>query len=896
MRRAKARSALRSFLRGLVRTCLLLLLPCQLTLLWLARNDRPVRLPDRLIAKVSAALAAKGVRFEARALMVNPDRSLRAEDVTLGFDGAGDGVITAGRIDLRLGLSGLLAGRVEPTGIAVTDARVFLPAPLTADGRPKTLVERADVEATREGRFAVLRFLRLRSRETSVFASGEAPLAALLPGGPARPGEAPLNAAGILRELDSWMSALADGGVGSVEARVRSDGEDAAAVNVTALAASARPTRTSGLRAEDLRVSLTANLGRGRSGWTAEASARALGIMLGPQELVFSDAAVYLSPAGSGGGLKAVAKARQVTGAGWPEARLRLEATTDAQFERAETRFRLNTSGSHLEGSASVEGKAWRSARITSAHLSAEEVMGLEPAARALARAGASLSGSVILRDVRLSVAEDGGLSKASGHADLSGLGILGLSSQSIAPGRSLPLSAGFDYDPARGAKPLRLFDLRLASVTGEAEASLRAGGPFSLHLRGDLAPGCLDQVLGRWWTDLWSLFRVRSHPHAYIDVDGEWMKLGARTTGRVKLEDFAFMGAPFRGVEVTVDADARRTIIGLEDLAGGSLPEHGSVDGKVTWDWSLPPEAAGPLVDVSGDMEPWIAARCAGESFGEALKGLRLPAGRKLRVTVRPEGGKPAVTAEIAAPGQSSAWGFPLTNLRARTEGAGDRMTIRTTFGVAGGEARLDVQGDVLRKPSLDLSIRGSQPELLLAALEGSDAKQTGKGRLDLDFKGTVDLKAPRQLRGLGDYRLRDPELKKVRLLGGLSGLLEELGVNATSYELEEAKGTFGCLEGKAYLPDLTISGPQSMLTLSGESDLEGGKLNFIGDFTLLDKGGIPLIGLINPNRALIGLTKIRVKGTFSKPETTALPRLSDLIKFNKDNDLGKIPEVLKE
>lgn len=896
MRTTPERPALRSFLRGLIHACLLLLLPCQLALLWLAHNERPLRLPDRLVSKVSETLATKGVRLKARSLLLNPDRSLRAEDVSLGFDGAGDDVITADRIDVRLSLAALLAGRIEPTGIAVSGAKVTLPAPLAEDGRPRTLVERTDCEAVREGRWAVLRFLRVRTREATVFASGEAPLAALTPGGGDGADEA-LTAAGALRQAEAWIRGLEESGMRSVDVRIRGDGEGAATMTVTALAAqTAKPAQVPGLRAEDLRLSLTASLRPGRISWTAEASARTLGLLQGSDEVLLADVAAYVTPAAEKGRIKLVAKAGKVSCEGWPEARARIETTADLRFDRTETRFRLSTAGSAVEGSAATEGKRWRSVRIDRADLSAKEIFTVDPAAQALARAGATVTDSVILRDVILTAAQDGGLAKAGGRVDLSGLEILGLSSAAITPGKSLPLSAGFDFDSARGAKPLRLFDLALASVTGEAEVSLRSGGPFSLHLRGDLAPGCLDRVLGRWWTDLWSLFRVREHPHAYIDVDGEWMKAGARTTGRVKLDDFSFMGAPFRGVEVTVDADARKTVIGLEDLAGGTLPSHGSVDGKVTWDWSLPPESAGPCVDVSGDMEPWIAALCAGRPFGEALQGLRLPAGRRLRVSARPEGGKPSVTAEISAPGMAYAWGFQLHNLRASTEGAGSQMTIRTTFGMADGKARLDVKGDVLSKPSVDFSIQGAQPELLLAAVQGTQPGQKGKGRLDLSFRGSVDIGAPRLLRGLGDYRLVDPELKRVRLLGGLSGLLEELGVNLTSYDLLEAKGTFGCLDGKAYFPDVTVSGPQSMLTLSGISDLEGGQLDFIGDFSLLDKGGVPLIGLLNPNRALIGLTKIRVKGTFSKPITTALPRLSDLIKSNKDNDLGKIPATLKE
>lgn len=890
---APERPARRNFLRSLVHTCLFLLLPCQLALLWLAHNDRPVRLPDRLLSETAEALATKGVRFTARALMVNPDRSLRAEDVTLGFDGAGDGVISARSLDVRLSLPALAAGKLEPTGLTVTDAQVRLPGPLTPDGRPRTIADRIDCEVLREGRWLVIRSARLRSRGMTAFLSGEVPVATLMTGG--RNG-ADLPAA--LRTADAWIRDADDFGLRSVEVRARSDGAGGATLRIEALAQPAiSPPSSTPVRIEGLRIAASVGVrpDAGLGDWALEADAAQASASIGDIRMNLRGLRVAASPEPRHGGFRIIAKADEALADGLPTARLRWDTLVGREGP-VETRFLLRTDGSRASGRLKTEGTAWRELTLDRADLCSEEMLSVAPLRKALADAGVGLSGSVILREARFVADGAGGLARATGAADLSGFSAMGLSSASIAPGAALPLSAGFDFDAARGPRPLRLTELQLATVRGEAELSLKAGGPFSLHLRGDLAPPCLDQVLGRWWTDLWSLFRVRRHPHAYIDVDGEWMKLGARTTGRVKLDDFTFMGAPFRGVEVTVDADARRTVIGLEDLAGGSLPAHGSVDGKVTWDWSLPPEIAGPNVDVSGDMEPWIAARCAGESFGEALKELRLPSGRRLRVVARPEGGKPAVTAEISAPGISQAWGFPLLNLKAKTEGAGERMTIRTTFGLADGEARLDVKGDVLRKPAVDFSILGSRPELLLAAFEGTQVERTGNARLDLSFKGTVDLRAPRQLRGLGDYRLVDPELKKVRLLGGLSGLLEELGVNLTSYDLQEARGTFGCLEGKAYLPDLAVTGPQAMLTLSGVGGLEGGQLDFIGDFSLMEKQGIPLIGLLNPNRALIGLTKIRVKGSFSKPETSALPRLSDFIKSKKDSDLGKIPDVLKE
>jgi len=124
----------------------------------------------------------------------------------------------------------------------------------------------------------------------------------------------------------------------------------------------------------------------------------------------------------------------------------------------------------------------------------------------------------------------------------------------------------------------------------------------------------------------------------------------------------------------------------------------------------------------------------------------------------------------------------------------------------------------------------------------------------------------------------------------------LEVLGVGATTYELSQAKGTFGCVGGQAYFPDLAITGPQARLDLAGEVDLQASTLNFEGDFSLPRKGGLNPLDLLNLNRALISLTKIKLKGPISKPETSAIPTLKDIINSQKDSNLGKIPDGIQE
>ena len=93
-----------------------------------------------------------------------------------------------------------------------------------------------------------------------------------------------------------------------------------------------------------------------------------------------------------------------------------------------------------------------------------------------------------------------------------------------------------------------------------------------------------------------------------------------------------------------------------------------------------------------------------------------------------------------------------------------------------------------------------------------------------------------------------------------------------------------------------LGITGPQARLDLAGEMDLRASTVLFEGDFSLPRKQGFNPLDMINLNRALVSLTKIRLEGPVSQPKTTALRTLKDIIKPKNDNDLGKIPTSISE
>jgi hypothetical protein len=520
------------------------------------------------------------------------------------------------------------------------------------------------------------------------------------------------------------------------------------------------------------------------------------------------------------------------------------------------------------------------------------------------------LEGTILLADLDVRFAPEAWTVRgATGRISFGGLQALGLGAEAIAPGAGAGLNADVRFDAAAPDFPLVLGRLDLAGVHGEAHCSLRAGGPFRLNLRGEIAPPCLDRLLGDWWVQLWGLFRLTAKPHAIIEVEGAWgQPLRTTTRGVTTLAGFRFMQAPFRSVAVRIDADARRTRIGLQRLAGGDQEADGAVDGLVTWDWSKPLAEAGPRVHVEGNLQPWIAATIAGPAVGASLKALELPATRQLIVDVAPGSGTlPDVTAKVRCAEPFRAWGLDSANLEVAVISSGPKLVVAADLDLAAGRAHLDLAGDLLRAPEVNLNLKGcdfAKVGALVSQLARTQPTDPGSppttrnsiARLDLRFSGIVDLEHPTQLRGRGDFLLNDPELRKVRVLGRLSAALEAIGVDATSYELLTAQGSFGCLGGKVYFPDLVLAGKDAQLKLAGEVELAGPTLNFLGDFSLPSAGAFNPLKLLNLNRLLVALTKVRVKGPLSNPSTTALPKLKDMVKSKEDKDLGKIPPSLLE
>lgn len=907
MKPSAASSPLRRFLRGLTNTCLLLLLPVQLTLWWAASLEQPTKLPDLIAEQLSVRLAEQGLHLQARNFWVLPDMTLAADDLTLGVDGLTGDVFTAGRVEVALNPMLLLAGQVEPTQLRMSSARLWCPASVARDGRRRPLIDELTVDVTKEGRWLNLRSVQARGGKITCHLAGEMPTGLLRaekePGG-----KTPLarKLAEAFAAIETAVDVAERSGGASVSIRCLGRSDGGADLFAHAVLGDDWADRGLGLiqvRGLNLRGAAKVAADGSIAEWKVDGDAR---------EIVWrtmSAERLDLHARGRGRREDTIADLTlaQVRLADLELRRMKLDARPMAD-RGLRIAFNLLSDSSTVGGSALLTQSNAVTAKIGYAHLSGAEISAQPEIGRLLHAAGIDLRGEVLLRDVAAEISAKGELLRAVGEIAASGFRGLGLSAESIAPAKDLPLRSHFDLEPNRANAPLRLRNLRLATITGEADFELKAGGAFMLHLNGELAPASLDRVLGEWWVSLWKMLFLRDHPYAFIDVESHWGAMTSVTKGRVLLNRFDFMGAPFRHVEVSVDADPKRTFIGLHRLEGGDSAAGGSVEGSATWDWSKPLALAGPVVRVEGNLQPWIAARCAGKEFGEALRGLELPADHRLSLLLTPGAKGPDIKTSIQCAGDFSAWGIAGRGLEVSTENIDGGMRVRAKLGLADGEARLTLDGDPLRQTKVSLRLKGCDPSQIgqllndlntpkaKAASPTIAARPATAGKLDLDFTGQLDLEKPRLLKGLGRYSLNDPELKKVRLLGGISNVLEALGVGATTYELNQAKGTFGCVAGRVYFPDLAITGPQSRLDLTGEVDLLASTLDFEGDFSLPRKEGFNPLELLNLNRALISLTKIKLKGPISKPETSAIPTLKDIINSQKDSNLGKIPDGIQE
>lgn len=496
-----------------------------------------------------------------------------------------------------------------------------------------------------------------------------------------------------------------------------------------------------------------------------------------------------------------------------------------------------------------------------------------------LREAGVDFAGRVELADAS-ALASGGRLVGASGRFAASQVGWKEIRPSSIRPERpAAALSGKWSVQPDQGV--FLLDDLDVAGLRGSIGGGLRKGDPYEVRLRSTegnpVHPGCLNSLLGGWWTALWERFDLSTTgtaPHAEVRVLGKWGESHAdRVEVTAALENFGFMGARFASTRVRVVSTPAETDVRIDELAGllDGKPA-GAARGSVRWDWTDKTREGRPEIVAEGDLDPACALRLHDSEQALRLRGWNfgLPWTR-LRITP----GKPTEV-ELLTGETSRLAGIEVGPMRLRLSQptqAGAPLDLSVEAAFAGGRLELDLSGDLagdneIRRLAL-IDVWWADLQKALPGLLGRQApgKTVDPASLNADFQGRVDFQRLDQAVGGGRFVLRDPRLKTIHLLGGLSQALGSLGIDFSNYPLTEASGTFRLKDGRAQLQPLKLQGEDAVMELQGGVNLSDGRLDLAGEFRLR-KSPWGILGYINPNRLIAKVLKIKIQGTLEKPE----------------------------
>lgn len=499
-----------------------------------------------------------------------------------------------------------------------------------------------------------------------------------------------------------------------------------------------------------------------------------------------------------------------------------------------------------------------------------------------LRSAGVDFAGRAELIDSQ-AVVRHGQLIGGSGWFALTGAGWGDIRPSAIRPERpAAALSGKWSLNPRPGV--FLLSELDLAGLRGSIGGGLSKGEDYEVRLSSSpgnpVHPGCLNSLLGEWWIDLWQRFDLSTGgaaPHADVRVRGKWGEAQAeRVEVSASLESFGFMGARFSSTEVRVAATPAETLVWIDRLEGliDGKPA-GAARGRLRWDWRNPAWEGRPEIEAEGDIEPACVLRLHDAAMAQRLRGWSLGSPwTKVRITPGKD-----TTVDLSTSGPSRIAGMDFGPLRlqlAQPAQPDSPLLLSLGAAFAGGRLEIDLQGnlrdqnDIRRLALIDVWWADLQKAVPGLFGEPKTGETPDPSSLAGEFQGRINLEDPSKAAGSGRFLLKDPRLKTIHLLGGVSEALSKVGIDFSTYPLTEAEGVYSLEAGKAKLTPLRLRGQDAVLELRGLVDLESGKLSLKGDFKLR-KSPWGILGYINPNRLIAKILKIEIGGTLKNPEAKA-------------------------
>ncbi len=912
MKSGSAAFNFRGFCEKVLIVGLYCLLPLQLGLIWFSTFKQPLRLPDFVASFVSQQISKEGLHLQARSLWIQPDLDIAADDVSIEFDGISGEMVTAKHLEVGISFLGLMSGHTMPHRLSIQGGQVWCPASLSRLGQKNLLLSEIDGDFHREGRWILTPGFIIRSGPTIATIEGEVPVTLFDFKNTEAADLAALRAqiGSSLRALEQFIDVAKQAGGASLHLHAEGQADDGSQITLSGQLGNQKGDSDLGLlEAHELTFLGKMKLNRrcGLESWSLTGTSNNLKY----KHLQIENLSLELI-----GGTEWMPTRGEIIGSnaslpGLPNLHLSIDltsATLADEQQRLIVGYQIHSPDSFIDGRILEMPKGWNQekglgelvCRIDYAQLSTAELKKVPFLQDALTKSQVSCDGVIGLRDATLYFNNE--LKRGSGWISFSGVETPGRSASRISHQQNLPLLAYVDYQQERQPYALQLKEIQLATLRGELDWALTPQASFGIRLRGDLLPGALDEALGSWWTDLWTRLQTPGVLTAAIDVSGQLQPPQFTVSGVVHLAEFDFQKIPFQSGDIQINSDAAGIQIGLKKLKGRSPEDVGSLDGSLSWDNKKVASESGPFVELSGNLAPWILAKAVSEELSLKLKEVKLPDARQISVRAKPGVQGLEVEAEVSCIPDFTTFGIPSRNLLCKIQNKNGATTIRTTLGIAEGLGSLSILGEPEHDSKISIALKDCDSNLIARGLGYTKIPTPKKNapkdatRFNFNLDGTINLQSPEQIRCLGSFEITNPEIKKIRILGGLSTVLEAIGIGATTYELTQLSGQFGCINGRAYFPDILISGPQSQLTLAGEVDLTTSTVDFAGVFNIPQKENSFIPNPFNLNRTIADNTRISIKGPFSDLKTSATPSLFFLHKLFKRIGLGKIPSELTE
>lgn len=428
----------------------------------------------------------------------------------------------------------------------------------------------------------------------------------------------------------------------------------------------------------------------------------------------------------------------------------------------------------------------------------------------------------------------------------------------------------------------------------------------YEFYIDGTLRPAAINHFMEDWWSRIMGEFEFKKgfpYANAYIksrwgDPDFIWCFVS------IKGEDALYNNHLFGGVSLKINVDP--SVISIYDV---DILDTDKGFAKAALCWTYDPDKGldkyyERRVIANANMKSDALFALGGEDVDELKDVLRFSGYANIDLDLRcanlarEKDAKQNIKFKFDIPEFIDIGGFPFDSIRGIGTGLDEDFDIKDVSGVfCGGKINLgafSVKKENKRrffKAAFDVDgIDQQRAEDFIAALAGAKKKAD-----EAPEKGLVDIKGTAQgylddfksINGSATAELKNENLAKLNILGGISVALEKLHFPIATFKYDKLLSQVTLENGELSFQKLEINGTSS--TISGKA-----KYNCLSDeisaklyFKWLGGETLPLISKIastafNP---LIGAIQIKVSNTFSDPKYSVSIKPQNI--FNSDGTI---------